>query len=234
MPSKQLALPVGLRDDATLANFTALGESGRSTLAQLGQLHRQTPGEPVYLFGPVGSGRSHLLQAVCHLAGDIGLAVAYLPLADVDARPRPEWLEGLHTMDLVALDDVDAVAGNLQWEEALFHLYNRCRESGSRLLLSARVSPAELDCKLADLQSRLAGCLSLGLQPANDDEKILILIARAAARGIQLSTDVADYILKRAPRDMASLMALLDRLDESSLAAGRRVTIPFVRDLLGW
>ncbi len=191
-------------------------------------------GEPLlYLWGAAGVGKSHLLQAACHAGAAAGRAVAYLPMAS-GARLSPEGLEGLEGLALVCLDGLDRVAGDPLWEEALFDLINRVREAGGRLLVAATVAPAKLGVRLADLRSRLAGGLVFQLRALDDEAKLAALQMRAARRGVRLSGEVGRYLMRRAPRDMGSLFALLERLDDASLRAQRRLTIPFVREVMGW
>jgi DnaA family protein len=129
------------------------------------------------------------------------------------------------------VDDVQAIAGHLDWERALFALYERLRAHGGVLLVAARVGPAALGLALPDLATRLAAGLVYQLQALREDEKIAALRLRAGLRGFELSDEVARYLLARHPRDLHSLFALLDRLDSATLAAQRRLTIPFLRSL---
>jgi DnaA family protein len=185
----------------------------------------------VYLWGKVGSGKSHLLQAACQQAADLTLSVAYLPLLEI-GELHPEMFTGLEQLSLVCIDDVQALAGNAQCEEALFHLYNRMREAGSSLLVAGDVAPSALSITLADLQSRLAWGPVFHLQDLNDENKITALQLRAKTRGFELTEEVGQFLIRRSARDMRSLFNLLDRLDEASLSQHRKLTIPFVRDLI--
>jgi DnaA family protein len=135
---------------------------------------------------------------------------------------------------LVALDDLDRVIGDPQWEEALFHLYNRVSDRGHRLLVSMREPPAVAGFVLPDLQSRLRHGLLIQLGTYRDDDRLRILQARAEQRGLDLSDEVVGFIMRRAPRRLGDLLAILDRLDDNSLQAQRRLTIPFVKSVMGW
>jgi len=222
---QQLTLRIGLRDSATFANFHA-GDNA----ASLHLLQQAT--EPfVYLWGGWGSGRSHLLQAACHAETARGGTPAYLPLAEL-AAGGVEILDGLEQMSLVCLDDLQSVIGDAAWEESLFHLYNRVRDGGARLLAAADAGPAALGVRLADLASRLAWGPVFQLQMLDDAGKLAALQLRARARGMELSEEVGTYLLRRCPRDMHALFEMLERLDQASLAAQRRLTIPFVRELI--
>ena len=226
----QLPLPVRLRDEATLANFLATA----AMKPLLGALRAQATGSGeavIYLHGPRGSGKSHLLQASCHLAGR---DAQYLPLADLGGYPARDVLQGMESLQLVCLDDLHAVLGRQDWELALFNLYNRARERGCRLLLAAQAAPRALALGLEDLRSRLAWGGVFQLNPANDEQKAAILVFRAAQRGIALGPEVANYIVARASRDMEALLALLDDLDHASLVEKRPLSIPFTRRVLGW
>lgn len=230
----QLPLGVRLRDDATFANYypganaAALGYVERLCEAEAGWTESL-----IYLWGGEGVGCSHLLQAACLRFEQCGEPAVYLPLREV-ADYGPELLDNLEQCELVCLDDLDAVAGRRDWEEALFHLFNRLRDSGRRLLLSANCSPRELPVGLPDLQSRLTLALVFQLQSLSDEDKLRALQLRASRRGLQLSDEVGRFILTRGTRSMSALFELLERLDQASLQAQRKLTIPFLKATLGW
>ncbi|MFO7592775.1 MAG: DnaA regulatory inactivator Hda [Pseudomonadota bacterium] len=224
-PLPQLPLRIGPRDSATFANFFAGPNAAVSHTLQQGD-------EPfVYLWGGAGSGKTHLLQAACHAVTEQGRTPVYLPLGDGEGLP-PRMLEGMERMSLVCLDDLQGVVGDSDWEQALFHLYNRLRESGNRLIAAATAPPAGLQVRLADLISRLGWGPVYQMHPLSDEEKGVALQQRAAIRGMDMPQEVAAYLLSRASRDTHALFDLLDRLDEVSLAAQRKLTIPFVREII--
>lgn len=224
-PPQQLTLRVGLRDGITFDNFL-VGANG----ALLQQLREGS--EPfLYLWGGAGSGRSHLLQALCHLADERGESAAYLAMTEYQGLDVAV-LDGLEQYAVVAIDDIDVVAGEGRWEEALFHLYNRVRDGGGRLVVAAAAPATAAGFRLPDLISRLGWGPVYQLQPLDDDGKAAALQLRARRRGMELADDVAAYLLKHAARDLPALFALLDELDRASLSAKRRLTIPFVRELL--
>ncbi|MCM2971589.1 MULTISPECIES: DnaA regulatory inactivator Hda [Larsenimonas] len=227
----QLPLGVGLRDDATFANFMA---GGNQTLVD--QLVRQpTPtGEQfLYLWGAPESGKSHLLQAACHEASQQGISTLYLPLSDIGHFP-PLMLEDIEHLELIAIDDLDTVIGRKRWEEGLFHCFNRLRDAGRRLIIAAEKPPRQLPVKLADLGSRLSWGTTFHLKPLNDDERLEALKLRARSRGMMLPDEVGRYLCHRGPRQLTTLFDTLARLDEASLSAQRKLTIPFVKQALGW
>lgn len=227
----QLTLGVRLRDDARFDNF----HGGRNAVpaARLRQLLEA--GEPPVMLvcGEQGTGKSHLLQAACHLTEQRGGSAVCLSLREL-MQFEPGALAGLESYDLVALDDLDGVAGWPDWEEAVFHLYNRIHDAGHRLLVALSDLPAQLPLTLSDLVSRLQHGLVLQLGRYQDDDHLRILQARAEQRGLVLGEDVASYILRRAPRELGALLAILDRLDENSLRAQRALTVPFVKSVMEW
>ena len=150
------------------------------------------------------------------------------------AEDAPELLDNLELCELVCLDDLDAVAGRSDWEEGLFHLFNRLRDSGRRLLLAGTMSPRELPIQLPDLKSRLTLALVFQLHELSDEDKLRALQLRASRRGLQMSDEVGRFILTRGERSMSALFELLERLDQASLQAQRKLTIPFLKETLGW
>ena len=227
--SQQLALPVNLRDDATFTNFYP-GDNTHLIKA----LHELVTGNNerlIYCWGHEGAGRSHLLQACCHELTDQQFSVVYLPLSI--SQLSPEILEDLEHMNLVCLDDINAVLGNKDWEEALLHFYNRARDNHVRLVVSGNEAPPQLPCELADLRSRLSWGLVFQVAGLSDDQKLLALQMHAHQRGLQLTSEVGQFLLRHYPRDMSALFTMLNKLDHASLVAKRRLTIPFIKQVLG-
>lgn len=185
----------------------------------------------LFLAGPAGSGKSHLLLAACAEAASAGRRAAYLPLPAFAGR-LGEALAQQEGFDLVCLDGLDAIAGHAADEEALFHFHNRARAGGGVVLYAARGNPAALGIALPDLVTRLGQCVRLTLEPLDEAGRRAVLRERAARRGLELDDAVLDYLLRRVDRDLASLTRLLDTLDRASLAAQRRITIPFLRQHL--
>lgn len=230
---EQLPLSLRLADDATFANFYV----AEANSLPVSELERQAQGEGaqwIFLVGAAGSGRSHLLQACCHRADESGRHSRYLPVADLLEYPPEALLEGVETLDLLCLDDIDRALGRGDWERALFNCYNRCLASGTALLLAAAQPVTQLPCDLADLASRLAGFSVYRLRVLNEQERLQALRFRARCLGLEMGADVAAYIYTRCERDIRSLFAVLDRLDRASLVWKRRVTIPFVKRVMGW
>ncbi|MDX1589833.1 MAG: DnaA regulatory inactivator Hda [Oleiphilaceae bacterium] len=228
---EQLPLRVTLRDEATLENFH--GEHNRQALDRVQQyLHAGEPGALV-LCGAAGAGKSHLLNAICLDSEARGHSALCLSLSEARHLPA-EALLGLEQFQRVCLDDLQLLPADPLWEEALFHLHNRVLDAGGQLWLASPEPPAALPWQLPDLASRLNAATVIRLRSPQDDDRLQLLQARAGSRGLVLGEEVARYILRRAPRDTASLLTLLDRLDEASLRNQRRLTIPFVKSVMAW
>lgn len=222
----QLALPLQLADHAVFASYLATGNE--AVVAQLQALASGDTSNGCYFWGAAASGKTHLLQAVCDRAGDESI---YLPMAML-ASASPEILEGLADRRLICIDDIDTVAGQPEWEAALFSLYNQVTDVGSCLVVAAGASPRAAAFALADLQSRLSQLPIFQLHGLDDARTCSALQLRARHRGLDLPDDTAQFLMSRNRRDMASLYQLLDRLDSAALQAQRRLTIPFVKQVL--
>ena len=186
----------------------------------------------LYVSGPAGAGKTHLLLGSCAHALATGARPAYLPLASAAGRVR-DALESLEGMDLVAVDGLDVVAGHREDEVALFDFHNRARTNGTRVLYAADARPDALALMLPDLRSRLGQCIGIALTPPDDEARREVLRQRAQRRGLAVDEAALDWLLRRVGRDLGSLTQLFDRLDRAALAAQRRLTVPFLREVLG-
>lgn len=228
---EQLPLAVQLRDDATFDNFYV----GDNPLL-VDQLRKQLQqGERyIYLYGAAGSGRTHLLQAACHQAQQLNQASVYLPLQELQQYSPEELFQGIEQLALVCVDDIQCVVGNSEWEQALFHLFNRLAENDVGLLISANCAARELAVELADLASRLSWGALYQINNLSDTQRIAATQLRAGRRGLELNDEVAQYIYHRCQRDTESLLTVLDILDRASLKEQRRLTVPFVKSTMSW
>lgn len=244
---RQLSLRVSLDDEATFSNFFVPSDQASGALAvrhlqqrllswQQSQLREQGAtllSDFTWLWGAQGAGCSHLLQAVCHAANEAGLQVFYLDFAAADAL-QPEVLDDLEVLDVLCLDHLDQMPAQPAWEHALFSLYNRLAHSGCALIVAASRSPQHMPFLLPDLMSRLQSAVVFNLQVLDDQHKAAALQMRAIRRGFTISNEVAEFLVRRSERSTGSLFALLNELDRHSLEAGRKITIPMLKTLMGW
>lgn len=227
----QLPLALRLPGNETLASFLPAGNA--SWLAWLQQqLDQPTGFALLFVHGPAASGKSHLLHALTAAVAAREQPCFALSFAE-QPRPDPALLDGLESCALVAFDELQLVAGEPQWEQALFQLFNRMRELDRGLLvITANQAPRALGIALPDLASRLDWGMVVGLLPLDDENKLRALQLRAQLRGLSLSDEVGRYLLQHLARDMRSLCHALERLDRASLVAQRRLTLPFIKQVL--
>ncbi len=222
----QLALPLQLQDHAVFESFWPAGND--SLVAYLTELCSGGNDRGCWIWGAAATGKTHLVQAVCDRSGDRSV---YVPLA-LFLEAGPQALDGLDSRQFICLDDIDTIAGDPDWELSLFELCNQAQDSGGALVVSANASARECGFTLKDLESRFTRLPPFHIQPLGDTDRIKALQLRAKLRGLDLPQETANYLLTRRQRDMASLYALLDKLDLEALKAQRRLTIPFVKTVL--
>jgi DnaA family protein len=225
---QQLPLPIRLRASSVFASYHP--GPNADTVAILGNV-QATTSPVVFVYGVAGVGKTHLLQALCAQAGEQRRVATYLPLREL-AGYGPELLAGAEQMSIVCLDDVGAVLAQPDWNRALFNLYRELDERGGKLVLADEQSPAAIKFALRDLSSRVLAGMVLRVQPLTEQDQIAALRLHAQQRGLELPDDVANFLLRRLPRDMRSLCDVLDDLDLASLTAQRRLTVPFVSQIL--
>jgi DnaA family protein len=223
---QQLTLGLALSDEATFSNFYTANNS--ILLKHLVDFSNNLGERFIFLSGPIGSGKTHLLQACCHgiepqQSVYLDLALTYL---------QPEILTNMEFFSLICLDNSEAVLGDPRWELSLFNFYNNCRELGTRLLMSAAFPPAALNCLLPDLASRLRSALIFNIQMLNDEQKLAALQMRASRRGLELTTEAGSFLLHHYSRSMNDLFSALEALDQEAMISKHRITIPFIKQKL--
>ena len=227
--SPQLPLALRYPPDQRLDTFVARDAGVPSQLRGIAQRPQR---QGLYASGPAGTGKTHLALALCAEAEAHGHRAGYLLLSGAAGRLR-DALEALDRNDVVALDGIEAVAGDRAGEIALFDFHNRMHDAGRTLFYTARGGPDAWPLILPDLRSRLSQCTRIALEPLDDDGRRELLRLRARRRGLQVDEAAIDWLLRHVDRDLASLTALFDRLDRAALAAQRRITVPFLREVLG-
>ncbi len=228
--SAQFSLPLRLRDHSSLDNFHVPVSSGIQALLPLLMSEQWSS---IFLAGVSGSGKSHLAQGLCRYwqMQYPQRQLSYLPLGELWVH-GPALVKGLDSMDLVVLDDVHCISGDRDWEEAVFHLYNRLQARGGHMLFCADRAPADLELEIRDLASRFSAASIWRIEPLGGEALREALTARANRLGFELSSSVLDYLFTRWKRDAGSLFALLEQLDSYSFNQQRRLTLPLVRSYM--
>ena len=231
-PLIQLPLGMQLSDEATFANY--LPGSNQLLLGFLRQrrsLDIVHPESFIYLYGVSGVGCTHLLQAACHEAHGFKQSAIYLPMHEF-VYQSPKLLEGVEYLDLICIDDIHVLADHPSWEEAIFYLFNRIKETDKRLLVASHCAPSQLNFCLQDLVSRLISGVVIQVSQLNDLEKYQALRLRAHLRGLNMPHHVARYILHHYSRDMHQLFDILSQLDNASLQTKSRISIALVKKVI--
>jgi len=225
---QQLPLPVRLRTSSVFSGYVA---GPNTAVVQSLFQQRFTASPVVYIYGQVATGKTHLLQALCVEAARRQQIAVYFHSDDL-RRYGPELLNGSSQYAFICLDDVETLMEEMKWNRALFNVYREFEESGGKLILSSANSPSSYSMPLADFRSRVLGGMILHLQLISESEQHEALRLHASQRGLELPDDTIHYLQRRLPRDMASLCKFLDELDIASLAAQRKLTVPFVKQVL--
>ena len=191
----------------------------------------------IFIWGEPFSGKTHLLSALYQQYLKNNKSAIYLPLSinhETSSQKIPiQMLENIEQSDLVCIDDIETIAGNREWEEALFFLYNQMLSNGHKLLISGKNNAENINFCLKDLKSRLQWGITYHLKPLDDNDKIQILQNRAEIKSFSLSSEVAQFLVNRVSRNLEDLLQLLDKLDFATLSEQRKLTIPFVKKTLG-
>jgi len=225
---QQLPLGVRLPDRAVFASF--LPARNREAVDYVVRLAGAEISGTVWVCGASGSGKSHLLQAVCARASD-RMRAGYLPLQEL-APLGVEVLEGMRQLECLCIDDLEQIVGQIEWERGLFGIVREAEDSGARIVVAAKSPPALLAWALPDLGSRLAASAVFQLRALDESEQQEALQLRARLRGFELPEETSRWLQRRFPRDMRALYGILDALDEAALVAQRKLTVPFIRSVL--
>ena len=229
----QYSLDIALPKFATFETFIDSTGQLLSELSRLSEKTSVSKPEPrqYFLWGSVSTGKTHLLQAICNQLASTDQNVIYLPMKDL-VNQSADILNDMQQLDVLCIDDVDAVLGNQQWDRQLFILINELRANNKTIVMTATSSPHEVKVSFPDLASRLVWGPVYKLSLLQDQEKSRAIQAHAKVRGLEVSDEVCSYLLKRFPRDLNKLIELLDQLDKESLVQQKKVTVPFVKSVL--
>ncbi|MCK9635710.1 MAG: DnaA regulatory inactivator Hda [Methylobacter tundripaludum] len=227
--AEQLPLHFEFRANQTFNDF--FPGTNREIVTHLQRCVAGLGEQQIFLWGKSGLGKTHLLQACCHQAQRQNIRSFYFDLAHAEL-PDPAILDGLDEYDVVCFDNIECIAGNADWELAFFNFFNRHRDRGHKLIVSSCAAPNDLAIRLPDLKTRLNWGLALKIQPLTDSDRIAALIFKADQMGFEIAPQTGRFLLTHYDRDLAGLWALLEKLDKASLAAKRKLTVPFLKQIL--
>ena len=224
-----LQLPLDIRLDDT-ARFDNFFFEGNAQLFFKLQSLRNSEKDFVFIWGNGNSGKSHLAQAICQDFAQNEQMAIYLPLDN--QQLEPQILEGLDYAKLVCLDDLEAILGDRRWEAAIFNLFNILKAKEKQLVIFSELANNQSDIRLADLKSRLSSMETYRLNDLNDAQRLAFIVKMGKTRGLDISEDAAQFLLVRTQRDISNLTSIIKLLDQESLVQKRRITIPFIKQVL--
>lgn len=227
--SVQFPLQFEFQSNLTFASF--FPGNNVEIVNQLMSMAGEGSEQQIYIWGEKGSGKSHLVQACCQQAKAEGKDPFFLTFVAHD-RPSPKILEGLEDIELVCFDDLQNIAGDADWERALFVFYNSHRQNNHKLLVAADCPPKYLPCTLPDLKTRMAWGLTLKIQALQNEQIIEALSFKARHLGFDIPPKVGQFLVNHYVHDLPSLWRLVEKIDKATLAAQRKLTIPFLKKIL--
>ncbi len=229
----QMPLKIGLRDEASFATFVTEQESLAVALNSLQNALTQNSGSAFYLYGKEGGGKTHLLQAACRFITEKGRTSVYLPMADKSLPLIPDVLVGLEQTPLVCLDDIELLIGDEKWEKALANLLTKSSVQGHVVILSGGQSINQWQIATQELAKALMNVLPIAVQPLEDKAEIIAALQRHSSKlGFDLPVEVGNFLVKNFSADLQELLAVLQLLEQASLVEKRRLTLPFVKQVL--
>ena len=230
----QLPLKIGLRDHASFETFVTEEESAAFALNSLQSALKKPSGNAFYLHAESGAGKTHLLQAACRYATEKGQTSVYLPMKDDSLPLIPDVLFGLEQTPLVCLDDMDNIIGERRWELALANLLTKSSVQGHNVILAGEISIVDWSLVTTELAKALINVLPITLNVLRDKEEVIVALQRHAdCLGFELSVEVGNYLVKQFSQDLQELLAVLKMLEQATLVEKRRLTLPFVKKVLG-
>lgn len=226
--SEQLPLQFEFQAYKNFSNFYP-GENAE-IIDHLQQLftHKE---QQIFLWGDSGTGKTHCLQAIAQMAKNCNKTCFFYELKS-DQLPDPSILDGLENYDLVCFDNIEQITDNTEWEHAFFNFFNLHRDSNKQLVLSANCPPKFIPIQLADLKTRMNWGLTLKLNALSDDQQLKALIHKANHLGLEISEKVGRFLITHYSRDLPSIWILLNKIEYATLAAKRKLTIPFLKQIM--
>lgn len=229
----QMPLKIGLRDEASFSTFIAEQEALALALNSLQNSLKKGSGSAYYLHGVEGVGKTHLLQAACRFMTEQDSASVYLPMSDKSLPLIPDVLIGLEQTPLVCLDEFDHLIGDIKWEQALANLIIKSNVQGHVVILSGNLPISEWNIKSQELAKALMNVLPIMISPLQDKDEVIRALQRHSSKmGFDLPLEVGNFLVKNFSSDLQELLAVLKLLEQATLVEKRRLTLPFVKQVL--
>ena len=237
--SGQVSLGLELSTRMTLNNFiNTENKTIISNIYNLIDLHsnnasvtNQVGENTLYLYGPKGCGKTHLLHGICHLANQKQLSSIYL-----DAKSITEEniirLEDMQYLEVICIDNIEYISQKKQWEIAFFNLFNRAYTQGTNLIMTSSQKPKQLNINLPDLLSRIQWVLAFKIHDLKDDDILKALKNKCKQQGLQISEETLKFMILRLTRNINDLTIAITRLTNLAITTKRRLTIPFVKKVM--
>ena len=229
----QLPLNMGLAETISFDTFVSADMPTELAVARFQTMLRKGVAEAIYLQGPPGVGKTHLMQAACRLMSEQHHQSVYLPLADPQLPLIADVLQGLEKTHLICLDDVESVIGQPDWDQAVCDLLTRAQSLGHCVVLSGQAQLSDWPTHHHKLSQALMSVLPMHL-PALSDPKLLVraLQKHALKLGFELPKEVGNFMVRAFSPQMRELMSALKVLEQASAIEKRRMTLPFVKQVL--
>lgn len=229
----QMPLKIGLRDDACFQTFVTEQESLAVALNSLQNSLLKNSGSAFYLYGKSGVGKTHLLQAACRFVTEKEKASVYLPMSDVGLPLIPDVLNGLEQTPLVCLDDMNHLIGDAKWETALANLLTKSSVQGHTIIVSGERAINDWDIRTQELAKALMNVLPINMQGLEEKNEVIEALKRHSTKmGFDLPNEVGNFLVKQFSPDLQELLAVLKLLEQATLVEKRRLTLPFVKQVL--
>lgn len=234
MSAQQLPLNIQLRPEASFDSYVTEQEAVAIALHQIQMAIVRHRGGSWYFYGPPGTGRTHLLQAACRLSGACERRCAYVPLNDPDVCDYPDLIKGMEQVDVLCLDNVDAVLAREDWQAALADVLLQAQTLG-HVVIMAGLQPMSLWLiRNEQLIVALANVIPVGVEPLRDPQTLTLAIQRhGRVRGLKIPKTVITYLQKTYGSDLQELLAVLKIIEDASLVEKHKIDLPFVKRVLG-
>ena len=222
---EQLLLPVSVSEHMVFESFYP------GPNLEIYQALQANVQKSLWISGVQSSGKTHLLQATFQRCIRLSKSSLYIPMREFD-QFSPEILDDLEQLHLICIDDIEFILGNQAWERKLLDLYERIQTTDTHLAVASHDSPKGINFFLPDLASRFSMSLIHQLEMLSEIEILSAIQMHAEVRGFNLPKESVNYLLKRVERNVGSLIDIIEILDYESLSKQRKLTIPFIKNIL--